>query len=375
MTGAIRLTPALSGWRCSMCCEAPPRGCRSWWPWMTRNGVIQQVRPPSPSPLGDCSPSRSPSCSRSAPGPQIRWRPRSLPRCRKTAGSASRWPLSIGALGRLIRERSGVVHTRPLLVRIHEASHGNPFVALEMSRSLMRPGRSRQPVNRSRFPGGGPTGSGPPGRAQPVCAQRAPGSGDGVTADRGAGAARPGRGRRKRDRRGVPAGGRGRGRGPAASGASDVRLDRLRGRTARGTARRATGAGAGDRRSPRTSHPSRGDARWARSSRCPEMEAAARISLQRGAPAAAADLFERAAGMLDPAEGTPLRMEASSARLSAATRPVRRTSCARRWPMCPMVHSGRGCCWHSARSCTSRAQPMPSRSSSRPSSTRMAIRS
>nr|MDP9468693.1 ATP-binding protein [Chloroflexota bacterium] len=49
-------------------------------------------------------------------------------------------PLSIGALGRLIRERSTVVHPRPLLVRIHEASRGNPFVALEMSRSLMRHG-------------------------------------------------------------------------------------------------------------------------------------------------------------------------------------------------------------------------------------------
>jgi hypothetical protein len=49
-------------------------------------------------------------------------------------------PLTIGALGRLIRERTDVVHPRPLLVRIHEASSGNPFVALEMSRSLARHG-------------------------------------------------------------------------------------------------------------------------------------------------------------------------------------------------------------------------------------------
>lgn len=45
-------------------------------------------------------------------------------------------PLSVGALGRLIHERLAVTHPRPLLVRLHEASSGNPFQALEISRSL-----------------------------------------------------------------------------------------------------------------------------------------------------------------------------------------------------------------------------------------------
>ena len=46
-------------------------------------------------------------------------------------------PMTIGALGKLIHERHAIAHPRPLLVRIHEASGGNPFVALEMSHSLI----------------------------------------------------------------------------------------------------------------------------------------------------------------------------------------------------------------------------------------------
>ncbi len=46
-------------------------------------------------------------------------------------------PLSVGGLGRLIHERLGIAHPRPLLVRLHEACSGNPFLALEISRSLL----------------------------------------------------------------------------------------------------------------------------------------------------------------------------------------------------------------------------------------------
>ena len=59
-------------------------------------------------------------------------------------------PLTIGAIGRLIQERLGVTHPRPLLVRVHEASAGNPFVALEMSRSLIS--RGAQPAPGEPFP-------------------------------------------------------------------------------------------------------------------------------------------------------------------------------------------------------------------------------
>lgn len=59
-------------------------------------------------------------------------------------------PLTIGALGRLVHERLGVTHPRPLLVRVHDACAGNPFVALEMSRSLLT--RGVQPAPGEPFP-------------------------------------------------------------------------------------------------------------------------------------------------------------------------------------------------------------------------------
>ena len=59
-------------------------------------------------------------------------------------------PITVGALGRLIQERTSVVHPRPLLVRIHGASDGNPFVALEMSRSISS--RAMAPAPGEPFP-------------------------------------------------------------------------------------------------------------------------------------------------------------------------------------------------------------------------------
>ena len=44
-------------------------------------------------------------------------------------------PLSLGSLHRLLRERLGVTLSRPLLRRIHELSGGNPFFALELARA------------------------------------------------------------------------------------------------------------------------------------------------------------------------------------------------------------------------------------------------
>jgi DNA-binding CsgD family transcriptional regulator len=55
-------------------------------------------------------------------------------------------PLSIGALGRILRERLGTPYPRPTLHRLHETSGGNPFYALELARALedssapLRPG-------------------------------------------------------------------------------------------------------------------------------------------------------------------------------------------------------------------------------------------
>ena len=45
-------------------------------------------------------------------------------------------PLSMGAMHRLLRDRLGTTLARPALARVHEASGGNPFYALELVRAL-----------------------------------------------------------------------------------------------------------------------------------------------------------------------------------------------------------------------------------------------
>jgi DNA-binding CsgD family transcriptional regulator len=49
-------------------------------------------------------------------------------------------PLPLGALEQLLRARLGVGFLRPTLVRIEQASGGNPFFALEIGRALLRRG-------------------------------------------------------------------------------------------------------------------------------------------------------------------------------------------------------------------------------------------
>jgi DNA-binding CsgD family transcriptional regulator len=54
-------------------------------------------------------------------------------------------PLSVGALQRLLRLRLGAALSRPTLLRLHEASDGNPFYALELARAVERQGSELQP--------------------------------------------------------------------------------------------------------------------------------------------------------------------------------------------------------------------------------------
>ena len=49
-------------------------------------------------------------------------------------------PLSLGALGELLRTRAGMVLPRPTLLRIWETSGGNPFFALELASAVQRRG-------------------------------------------------------------------------------------------------------------------------------------------------------------------------------------------------------------------------------------------
>lgn len=57
-------------------------------------------------------------------------------------------PMSMAAIHHLIKEHLGVVLPRPTLVRVHEASGGNPLFALEIGRSLaeLGPHRPGQPL-------------------------------------------------------------------------------------------------------------------------------------------------------------------------------------------------------------------------------------
>ncbi len=58
-------------------------------------------------------------------------------------------PLTVGALQLLLRDHFGRTFSRPVLVRIHEASGGNPFYALELARAL---GRDADPARPLRVP-------------------------------------------------------------------------------------------------------------------------------------------------------------------------------------------------------------------------------
>jgi DNA-binding CsgD family transcriptional regulator len=51
-------------------------------------------------------------------------------------------PLSVGAVHSLLGERLGAAFSRPMQVRLHEASGGNPFYALELARARLTDGSS-----------------------------------------------------------------------------------------------------------------------------------------------------------------------------------------------------------------------------------------
>ena len=55
-------------------------------------------------------------------------------------------PLSVGAIQHLLRDRLSRTVPRPTLLRLHEASGGNPFYALELARALGADGSVRDPT-------------------------------------------------------------------------------------------------------------------------------------------------------------------------------------------------------------------------------------
>ena len=61
-------------------------------------------------------------------------------------------PLTLAALDRLLRHRLSLVLTKPELARVREASGGNPFYAIELSRELVRDDRRPAPGQALRVP-------------------------------------------------------------------------------------------------------------------------------------------------------------------------------------------------------------------------------
>ena len=61
-------------------------------------------------------------------------------------------PLSLGAVHSLLEERLGLQLSRPELVRVQEATAGNPFFALELGRELVRTGSRPAPGRALRVP-------------------------------------------------------------------------------------------------------------------------------------------------------------------------------------------------------------------------------
>ena len=64
------------------------------------------------------------------------------------AGTVSRLrlgPLTLDALARILRARSSAPISRPLLVRLTEASRGNPLLFLELARAIAEPGGAVEP--------------------------------------------------------------------------------------------------------------------------------------------------------------------------------------------------------------------------------------
>jgi AAA ATPase domain len=96
-------------------------------------------------------------------------------------------PLSLGPLHDLLEQRLALELTRPELVRVQEATAGNPFFALELGRELVRTGTRPAPGQPLRVPDSFARATGRPPR--PVAGRNArcppPGCGAGAPQGRG----------------------------------------------------------------------------------------------------------------------------------------------------------------------------------------------
>jgi DNA-binding CsgD family transcriptional regulator len=77
------------------------------------------------------------ACRRTEPGPATPPYPCPAPPAHRTT-TLLLGPLELPALHRLVRARTGLTLARPLLLRVHAASGGNPFFALQIAAALQR---------------------------------------------------------------------------------------------------------------------------------------------------------------------------------------------------------------------------------------------
>ena len=133
----------------SVLAELAPRR-RSSSRWMTSSGsTVPRPGCSSSPPGGSRAPRRLSALA--ARRPAARCRSVSTDRCGGRLERDSGRSLSAGALHQLIKARLGGTFSRAALLRIHRATAGNPFFALELASSLLRAGRRRR-ARRSRFP-------------------------------------------------------------------------------------------------------------------------------------------------------------------------------------------------------------------------------
>jgi DNA-binding CsgD family transcriptional regulator len=241
---------------------------------------------------------------------------RALPEAARTTIEVG--PLTVGALGRLIHDRLGVAHPRPLLVRIHEASAGNPFVALEMSRSLQR--RGVAPAPGEPFPVSPQAGPlirdhlrtlSEPARDTllivAMASQPTVGLVDRALRTDAAAAVD------EACRSGVLLAEGDRLRAAHPLYASTAYADALPGH--RRELRRALAEAIDDPLERAIQRAATVDGRDP--AVADELESAARLAVARGAPSVAADLFAQAAGIAPETDGVALRMDAAASRLRA----------------------------------------------------------
>ena len=130
--------------RSSPSCRARVARTRCSWRSTTCSGSTRRRSRRSRSRRGGCRRARLARGAPPADGERAAARARACAAGRAASSGSSSGPLSLAALHHLISGRLGTSLSRPLLVRLADASGGNPFFALEIARALGGAGGRRR---------------------------------------------------------------------------------------------------------------------------------------------------------------------------------------------------------------------------------------